>query len=52
VVAGHAAAQAFMDFVVLSGGVTWLESAEDAAALLPPLAPWQRLLGRLLHPVL
>jgi hypothetical protein len=52
VVAGHAAAQAFMDFVVMSGGVTGLETAEQAAALLPPLARWQRLIGRILHPVL
>jgi hypothetical protein len=51
-VAGHAAAQAFMDFVVLSGGVTWVESPDEVAALLPPLAWWQRLIGRILHPVL
>jgi hypothetical protein len=41
-----------MDFVLLSGGVTWVETVEEAAALLPPLSRLQRWLGRILHPAL
>jgi hypothetical protein len=51
-VAGEWATQAFMDFVLLSGGITWVESVEEAAALLPPLSRIQRWLGRLAHPAL
>lgn len=51
-VAGSGAAQAFMDFVVLSGGVTWVNSVDEAVALLPPLGRLQRWVGRVLHPVL
>jgi hypothetical protein len=51
-VAGEWAAQAFMDFALLSGGITWIESVEQAAALLPPLSRIQRWLGRIVHPAL
>jgi hypothetical protein len=51
-VAGEWAAQAFMDFALLSGGITWIESVQEAAALLPPLSRIQRWLGRIAHPAL
>jgi hypothetical protein len=51
-VAGEWATQAFMDFALLSGGITWIESVEEAAALLPPLPRIQRWLGRIVHPAL
>jgi phosphatidylserine/phosphatidylglycerophosphate/cardiolipin synthase-like enzyme len=50
VVAGAHAAQAFMDFVLLTGGITWVQSVEQAGALLPPKSRLQRWVGRVLHP--
>jgi hypothetical protein len=50
VVAGAHAAQAFMDFVLLTGGITWVQSVEQAAALLPPKSRLQRWIGRVMHP--
>jgi hypothetical protein len=49
-VAGAHAAQAFMDFVLLTGGITWVQSVEQAGALLPPKSRLQRWVGRVLHP--
>lgn len=52
VVADAWALQAWLDFVLLSGAVTWLDSREDADALLPPYPRLQRWIGRLLLRVL
>jgi hypothetical protein len=52
VVAGAWALQAYLDFVLLSGAVTWVDTIEEADALLPPYSRLQRLIGRLLYRVL
>jgi len=45
-VAGAWAAQGYLDFLLLSGGVRWLDDVEDVHALLPPFPAWKRLLSR------
>jgi hypothetical protein len=52
VVSGEWALQAFLDFFLLSGGITWMERVAEVDALLPPYSGLQRLIGRLLHRVL
>lgn len=51
-IAGPWALQAYVDFVVLSGGVVWVNDVEDLRTLLPPYSRMQRMLGRWLYPVL
>lgn len=51
-VTGEWALQAWLDFLLLSGAVTWVTDVEAAHALLPPYPRWQRMIGRMLHRVL
>jgi hypothetical protein len=48
VVAGEWALQAYLDFLLLSGAVTWVTSLEEVDALLPPHTNLERWIGRLL----
>jgi hypothetical protein len=50
--AGAWALQPLVDFVLLSGGVTWIESVEQLEPLLPPFPPLQRWIGRRIRSVL
>jgi hypothetical protein len=51
-VANAWALQAVLDFFLLSGAVTWVESLDDVRALAPHYPPLKRWIGRLLHRVL
>jgi hypothetical protein len=52
VVAGPWALQAYVDFLLFSGGVHWVEGIDDVERLLPPYSSLRRWIGRLLHRVL
>ncbi len=52
VVAGPWALQSFLDLVLFTGGVTWIESLDEFDALLPAYSPLRRRIGRWLHRVL
>jgi phosphatidylserine/phosphatidylglycerophosphate/cardiolipin synthase-like enzyme len=52
VVGGPWALHTFFDLVVLSAGVTWVDSLEQVEELLPPFSTFQRRIGRWLHRVL
>jgi hypothetical protein len=52
VVGGAWALHTYFDLLVLTGGVTWVQSLEEVEALLPPFSPFQRRIGRWLHRVL
>lgn len=51
-VAGPWALNAYLDFVLLSGGVSWIERVEDVEALLPSYSWLQRLIARWLYRVM
>lgn len=51
-VAGAWALQAYLDFVVLSGGTSWVRGVEDVEALLPEFTGLQRFFARWLYRVL
>lgn len=51
-VSGPWALQAFYDFVMFSGGVTWVRGVSDVEALLPPYSPLRRRIARWLHSVI
>jgi hypothetical protein len=51
-VTGGWALQPYVDFFLLSGAVTWVDSVEAVHELLPPYRRWQRVIGRMLHRVL
>jgi hypothetical protein len=48
VVSGAWALQAYLDFILLSGAVTWVTTIDEVDALLPPYSNLQRWIGRLL----
>lgn len=52
VIAGRWALQAYIDFFLLSGSVTWVERIEDAEVLMPPYSMLQRWIGRRLQRIL
>jgi hypothetical protein len=52
VVSGAWAIQSFLDLVLLTGGVTWVDSLEELDRLLPSYSPLRRRIGRWLHRVL
>lgn len=52
VVAGAWTLQAFLDFLLLSGAVTWVADVEELHALAPPYSRFQLWIGRLLHRIL
>lgn len=52
VVAGEWALQPYLDFVLLSGGVTWVDDVAGIEALLPPYSELQRRIGRWLFRIL
>jgi hypothetical protein len=47
-VSGGGAGVALLDFLLLTGGIRWLDGVEDMDPLLPPVPDWKRLLGRML----
>lgn len=51
-VTGSWALQAYLDFFLLSGAVTWVDGVDHLGELLPRYPYFQRLLGRLLYRVL
>jgi hypothetical protein len=51
-VAGAWALQAYLDFVLFSGAVTWVEDPDQVPQLLPRYPYLQRIMGRLLYRVL
>lgn len=51
-VAGPWALVAYLDFVLLSGGASWVRSIEEVEALLPHYSALQRLIGRWLYRIL
>jgi hypothetical protein len=51
-VAGPWALHAYLDFVLLSGGVTWIRDAEEVEVLLPPYSTLKRIISRWLYRVL
>jgi hypothetical protein len=52
VLGGAWALQPFLDFVLLSGGVTWIESVDELEPLLPPYPSIKRWIGRRIRSVL
>lgn len=52
VVAGAWALQPFLDFVLLAGGVTWVDDVQGIERLLPPYSELQRRIGRWLFLIL
>jgi len=51
-VAGPWALHAYLDFVLLSGGVSWIGGVEELDALLPPYSALKRFISRWLYRVL
>jgi hypothetical protein len=51
-VAGPWALQGYLDFLLLSGGVSWVRSPDEVAALIPPFSGWRRPTTRWLYRVL
>jgi phosphatidylserine/phosphatidylglycerophosphate/cardiolipin synthase-like enzyme len=52
VIAGPWVMETFLDLLVLTASVTWIESLADVERLLPPYSPAKRVIGRWLHPIL
>jgi hypothetical protein len=52
VVSGPWVMESFLDLLILTSSVTWLESLADVEQLLPPYSTPKRLLGRWLHRIL
>jgi hypothetical protein len=52
VISGPWVMESFLDLLILSSSVTWVESLGDVERLLPPYNMPQRLLGRWLHRIL
>jgi hypothetical protein len=51
-IAGPWVMETFLDLLVLTASVTWVESLADVERLLPPYSPAKRIIGRWLHPLL
>ena len=51
-VAGPWALHAYLDFMLLSGGVAWLRDVEEVEALLPSYSTLKRIISRWLYRVL
>lgn len=52
VVSGRWALQSYLDFFLLSGSVTWIESIAELDALMPPSSTLQRWIGRRLRRIM